>query len=192
MNDVSSESASDELITLHVVTKNVQSLKHEDRFNDFVAEIDKLDFSVLCLCETWRNDREECFLTPAGHKMFFSGGGDVGHRGVGIALSRHLCASITNVCFHATSSRICTVQFEIRTVIIKCFAVYMPMVWGSDDEVDLCYVLLDLLLDESENMNFATLLAGDFNANLGAPAPATQSNALDNTVLDRGMPVGGL
>ena len=37
MHDVSSESASDEFITLHVVTKNVQSLKHEDRFNDFVA-----------------------------------------------------------------------------------------------------------------------------------------------------------
>ena len=59
MSDASSESVSDEFITLHVVNKNVQSLKHEDRFNDFVAEIDKLDFSVLCLCETWRNDREE-------------------------------------------------------------------------------------------------------------------------------------
>ena len=47
----------------------------------------------------------------------------------------------------------------------------MPTAWGPDDEVDLCYALLDLLLDESENMNFATLLAGDFNANLGAPAP---------------------
>ena len=34
--------------------------------------------------ETWRVETEEVFVTPVGHKLFFSGGdGGSGHQGVG-------------------------------------------------------------------------------------------------------------
>lgn len=158
----------DEFATLHVVTKNVQNLRDENRFNDFIAELD-LDFSLLCLTETWRATKEECFTTPLGHRVFLSGGSDAGHQGVGIVVSRDLCRRISNVMFHAYSARICGLQFHIGSVKLKCFSVYMPATWESEEETDHCYGLLDVLLDECDTLNFITLVAGDFNANVGAP-----------------------
>ena len=36
-----------EFIHLHVVTKNLQSIKSDDRFHDFIAEIDKWILTLL-------------------------------------------------------------------------------------------------------------------------------------------------
>ena len=62
-SDVGQES---QFITLHVVTKSLQSIRDHDRFIDFLAELDRFDFDfdLLCLSETWRSEREEIFETP--------------------------------------------------------------------------------------------------------------------------------
>ena len=63
-----------EFIELHVIAKNVQSIRDPSRFDDFLAEIDTCDFDILCISETWRGDDSESWTTTLGHKLFFSGG----------------------------------------------------------------------------------------------------------------------
>ena len=60
-----------EVITLHVVTKNLQSIRNNDRFIDFLAELDRFDFDLVCLSETWRSEREEILKHLDGTDYFF-------------------------------------------------------------------------------------------------------------------------
>ena len=55
-------------ICLHVLAKNVQSIRTTSRFEDFLVEIDTADFDILFLCETWREESEEtCHSTAEQH-----------------------------------------------------------------------------------------------------------------------------
>ena len=69
----------------HLVTKNLQSVPADDRWNDFVSELEAFDYDIVFCTETWREEREEHCLTPSGHHIYLSGGD--GHRGVGICIS---------------------------------------------------------------------------------------------------------
>ena len=76
----------EEFIELHVVTKNLQSIRNQTRFEDFMTELDGSDFDLLLLCETWGMEREEFFKTCGGNQLFLSGGST--HAGVGICVGR--------------------------------------------------------------------------------------------------------
>ena len=58
----------------------------------FIVEIDRCDFDLIFLSETWRHEVEETVLTPGGNKLFLAGG--VGHGGVGFCISRQLCSQM--------------------------------------------------------------------------------------------------
>ena len=49
----------------------MQSIKSDDQFYDFIAELDQCSFDIFLFSETWRVETEEVFVTPAGHKLFF-------------------------------------------------------------------------------------------------------------------------
>ena len=156
-----------EFIHLHVATKNLQSIKSDDRFHDFIAEIDKCCFDVF-FSETWRVETEEVFVTPVGHKLFFSGGdGGSGHQGVGVAIHKRLLHQIDSISFSAFSSRVCQLQLSWGTTCFRCIAVYFPTSWHSEDDVEHVYSLLDLLLDACVKDGCIPILGGDFNACIG-------------------------
>ena len=130
--------------------KNLQSIKSDDRFYDFIAELDQCSFDIFLFSETWRVETEEVFVTPAGHKLFFSGGdGESGHQGVGVAIHKRLLQQINSISFSAFSSRVCQLQFSLRTTYFRCIAVYFPTTWHSEDDVEQVYTLLGFLLDAS-------------------------------------------
>ena len=118
-----------EFVQLHVVSKNLQSIKSSDRFHDFVAEVDRYQFDLLLVAETWRGEPEENFLTADGHRLFLSGG-SVGRHGVGIVVKRSLYAQMSNVVFHAYSDRLCSLHFTLDRVPFQIFSCYMPTSWG--------------------------------------------------------------
>ena len=70
---------------IHLVTKFLQSVRADDRWNDFVSELEAFDYDIIFCTETWREEREAHCLTPSGHHIHLSGGD--GHRGVGICIS---------------------------------------------------------------------------------------------------------
>ena len=179
-DDANLEGNGFEFIPLHVVTKNLQSVKSNDRFYDFIAELDQCSFDICLFSETWRVETEEVFVTPAGHKLFFSGGGggggEGGHQGVGGAIHKRLLQQINSISFSAFASRVCQLQFSLRTTYFRCIAVYFPTTWHSEDDVEQVYTLLGFLLDASVKDGCVPVLGGDFNACIG---PLTNHEALD-------------
>ena len=53
---------------------------------DFIVEIDRSDFDLIFLSETWRHEVEETGLTPGGNKLFLAGGAGRGLVGICISL----------------------------------------------------------------------------------------------------------
>ena len=94
---------------IHLVTKNLQSVRADDRWNDFVSELEVLDYDIVFCTETWREEREEHCLTPSGHHIYLSGGD--GHRGVGICTSPSFFKRMKHIHFHAYSSRVSLFAF---------------------------------------------------------------------------------
>ena len=98
-NDVvhalSESAAQTELISLHVITKNLQSIRAESRFQDFCTELVACDHDLIFICETWRPAVEESFVLPSGGPTFFSGG--LSHQGVGIAVSGKMMAHLSHI-----------------------------------------------------------------------------------------------
>ena len=54
--------AKKEFIPLHVITKNLQSIRTESRFEDFCTELVACDHDLIFVSETWRSAVEECFV----------------------------------------------------------------------------------------------------------------------------------
>ena len=46
-------------LCLHVLAKNVKSIRTTSKFEDFLLEIDTADFEILFPCETWREESEK-------------------------------------------------------------------------------------------------------------------------------------
>ena len=83
--------AAQQRIALHVVTKNLQSIRSESRFGDFCMELGHCEYDVCLLNETWKSN-EDTYTLPRGDCIFLSGG--EGNGGVGIAVSGRLMAAI--------------------------------------------------------------------------------------------------
>lgn len=81
MNDAVHE----EFVKLHVVWKNVQSIRTDRRLEDLLLEVAQCQFDLLCLSECWRADEEECIETVHGDLVYLSGG--CMYRGVGVIVS---------------------------------------------------------------------------------------------------------
>ena len=91
--------AAQQRIELHVVTKNLQSIRSESRFDDFCMELGHCEYDVCLFNETWRSN-EDTYTLPRGDCIFLSGGD--GNGGVGIAVSGNLMAAITRGRFMLT------------------------------------------------------------------------------------------
>ena len=59
---------------MHVVVKNLQSIRGESCWEDFIAELNTCNFDVLLICETWRGERDASFIMEKGHHVYLSGG----------------------------------------------------------------------------------------------------------------------
>ena len=70
MNDADHE----EFVTMHVISKNLQSIRSDRRLEDLISEIGLCNFDLMCLQECWRVDAEECFETDRGDLIYLSGG----------------------------------------------------------------------------------------------------------------------
>ena len=151
---------------MHLLTKNVQSLRDTVRFEDFLLELGRATYDIIFLTETWRDEREEIIATPRGDLLHFSGGSM--HHGVGIGLSKRFMENVTDVRFHAFSSRVCALDFQIGSTRFRGICQYLPTSWDSDDAVDEVYILITTILDDCRRHGIMPLIGGDFNASIGA------------------------
>ena len=166
-----------EFIELHVMAKKLQSIRSENKFQDFIAELDTCDFDILLASETWRDKREEVILSAAGHKVFLSGGSCC-RNGVGIGVSRKLLDQISGLTFFAISDRICCLHFMKSQYNFRIFSCYMPTSWEPDDAAEHVYDLLGILLLNCDHAGAIPIIGGDFNAVIGNPLPGDDMDLL--------------
>ena len=155
---------------VHVIVKNLHQKKKkhircESRWENFIAELDQCDFNLLLICETWRGERDERFITKRGHHIFFSGGAN--HQGVGIFTSAHFASQISHISFHAYSDRICSLHFSMAFTRLRMFNCYFPTAWDADGAVEQMYDVLNLLVDACVEAGDIPIVGGDFNACIG-------------------------
>ena len=166
----------EEFIHLHVLSKNLQSIRAVGRYGDFMSELDMCDFDIMCLSETWRDCREEIVATPHGHTLYLSG--DAGHCGVGICVCKRLLLKISNVSFHALGGRLCYLSFTLGRRHFAVFSCYFPTSWAPDADVFAQYDILKLLLTHVRDEGRCLLIAGDFNASIGPVQSFEPSDAI--------------
>ena len=155
-----------EFIQLHVLTKNLQSIRDQSRWEDLLAEFDVCDCDVAFFSETWRSERQQCFETSSGGRIFLSGGAS--RQGVGIGISARLWRLIKDVSFHAYSSRVCLLNFSICDLKFSMLSVYFPTSWDDDAEIEAMYEILQLILNDVRRSGARIVIGGDFNANVGS------------------------
>ena len=175
MNDANQESdMADGSIRLHVITKNLQSIRTEARFNDFLVETISCDFDVLFVSETWKDAKEESYTAIGGNRMYFSGG--LAHQGVGVIIGNTFHSKLRDISFHAYSPRICVLKCSLGMLKLELFAVYFPTSWDDILEVEGMYTLLQVLLDNYVSRGAYPIIGGDFNACIG---PVSRSDDVD-------------
>ena len=81
LNKTMNDAVHEEFVELHVVSKNVQSIRTDRRLDDMLLEAALCQFDLLCLSECWRADGEECIESVHGDLVYLSGG--CMYRGVG-------------------------------------------------------------------------------------------------------------
>ena len=161
-------------IRLHVVSKNLQSIRTEARFNDFLVETVSCDFDVLFVSETWRDAKEESYTAIRGNRMYFSGG--LAHQGVGVIIGNIFHSKLRDISFHVYSPRICVLKCSLGMLKLELFAVYFPTSWDDILEMEGLYTLLQVLLDNCVSRGAYPILGGDFNACVG---PVSRSDDVD-------------
>ena len=173
-----------EIIQLHVVVKNLQSIQTQTRFEDFMVEVDDADFDILLLTETWRSEREEFYKTNDGQNLFLSGS-PLGHAGGGICVSKALSRDVLDVTFHAYSERLCALHLSFRHRKFQIFACYFPTSWAPDADVEGVYELLNLLLANCRQSGAIPIIGGDFNASIGEAQAGDDVNTFGNSGIGR-------
>jgi len=149
-----------------IITYNIHSFMHfEDRLEAVMQELDEEMWDIIVFTETWREERREVFETAAGHTWLGSGGAR-GAKGVGILLNKRWSYES----FYAVSERVCAVDVRICGEIVRAVGVYMPHGGYDDIDVEAVYVQIENLLDRSCGRQRSTLIAGDFNAEVGRAA----------------------
>ena len=165
-----------EFIRLHVLTKNLQSIRDQSRWEDLLAEFAMCDCDVVFFTETWRSERQQCFEMPTGGRLFLSGGAS--RQGVGIALSSKMWRQIEDVSFHAYSSRVCLLNFSICAVKFSVLSVYFPTSWDDESEIEAMYEILQLILTNIRRSGARIVIGGDFNANVGSLQCIDEANVV--------------
>ena len=170
----SESAAQTKFISLHVTTKNLQSIRAESRLHDFCTELVACDHDLIFICETWRSAVEECFVLPSGGQIFLSG--RLSHQGVGIAVSGKMMALLSHISFHPYSPILCLLKFTYRGLNFHSFSCYFLTSWEYDASVDGMYELLTVVFVIREGRPI--MITGDFTSCLGGVQPGDSVGSL--------------
>lgn len=149
---------------LHIIFKNVRSLKSDDRLAELLYEVSDTHWDILMINETWREEAQEYFKTAGGH-IFAGSGGCAGKRGVAIVVHRRHASSITN--FRAINERLCFISLRINQVRFRFVTAYFPHSGYVGSEVQKVYTALSGLRKDAKLKREMFVLGADFNAVVG-------------------------
>ena len=132
--------------------------------DELYLELETLQWDVLMLSETWREEKEDHFIFGKGYH-FLGAGGCKGEKGVAILLHVKWASGVKNIL--PVSERILAADVSIRDKTFRFVATYMPHGGRSDEEVEQSYHELDKLHVEATQKSYTTVYGGDWNAIAG-------------------------
>ena len=143
----------------------MQSLQTEDRLRQLLAELETLrKWDAVLLTETWRELKEEQFVTRDGH-LFMAFGGTKGQKGVAIILHRRWTHSMGKFC--PVSERVCYVDLSTGPKKLTLISVYMPHGSCPNNEVEQTYAILTQTIKQARRAGRIAVICGDWNAVTG-------------------------
>jgi len=151
---------------IRIIAKNARGLKTDDRIQELLTELKTIqNWDIIILSETWRIDAFEMFATNEGH-LFANAGCEAGRRGVGFLINRRWVKWIKS--FEPVNERVASITLKKHKIKIKVVGVYFPHCGYSDDAVQQVYDILGNILNETGKTKEHLVIAGDFNAEIGA------------------------
>ena len=146
-----------------IITYNIHSLMDfDDRLAFVIEELGSQDWDLIIFTETWRGESREVSRTDGGHTWFGSGG-TCRASGVGMLLNRRWDFES----FSAVSDRVCSLDIQVSNYTLRAIGVYMPHCGYNDIHVESVYASVEPLLTNNEGRCIRTIIAGDFNAQVG-------------------------
>ena len=147
---------------LVIISYNVHSVLSQARFDALLEEIKDIEWDIIVLVETWREEVRENFLLDAGH-YWYASGGTRGRCGIGFLLNeRHRKHK-----FQPISERLGILDVRWGRKTYRIFGVYVPDSSHPDIELEIMYAQLDENMRYARSKNHCCILAGDFNAQVG-------------------------
>nr|XP_027207168.1 craniofacial development protein 2-like [Penaeus vannamei] len=140
---------------------NVRTLFRKGQLNNVLREMERLDISVLGLCEVrWK---EAGMFRKNDSTMIYSGGNEH-QRGVGMILNKQTSKSLLG--HWALSDRVILVKIKGNPFNISIIQVYAPTSDADDDEIDGFNETLDKAYSQCKSTE-DKIVMGDINAKVG-------------------------
>lgn len=148
---------------LQIGTYNARTLSSDADIIDIEAELNKIKFDIIGLCETRRKGEGCMTLNHSGHNLYYKGG-DTHHRGVGFIVHKDIVGNIQS--FNGVSDRVAQINIKInKKYHLNIIVAYMPTTNHSDEECEEVYETIDQLYKNSKT--HYNIIMGDFNAKVG-------------------------
>ena len=144
---------------------NIQSAMSEGRLETLIAELEDISWNIVALTETWREaavEKIEFNLKDSGC-TFYGSGGRKRSCGVGFLVS----ANNGKIKFTPVNERLAFLDIKLGIKRVRMFIVYVPDSSHDEEEFEAIFETLENYLKESKRNKLITVIAGDFNAQVG-------------------------
>ena len=132
-----------------------------------MIEIDLVEWDVVLVSETWREEVEEYDTLESKH-IWFGSGGTRGKHGVGILVHKRWSNHVRG--WRAINTRIGVLDIDVGPWKLSVFVVYMPHGGKSDICLEEVYSTISTLVKEARSAKRMTILGGDWNAEVESAA----------------------
>ena len=152
---------------LNIFAKNARSLQSDERLEELLIEVDQVEWDVVLVSETWREEVEEYDTLESKH-IWFGSGGTRGKHGVGILVHKRWSNHVRG--WRAINTRIGVLDIDVGPWKLSVFVVYMPHGGKSDICLEEVYSTISTLVKEARSAKRMTILGGDWNAEVESAA----------------------
>lgn len=152
------------LTKLAIASYNAKTLRTEDRMEELLYELDKINWDVVGLSEV-RRPGEEYLKLANGHSLYYRGSDSDKHEhGVALLINKRISGNIISI--NSVSDRILYLILHItKKVTLKVIQVYAPTSTAPDAEVEQMYE--DISSCMKGHKTTYTMITGDLNAKIG-------------------------
>ena len=135
------------------------------RFNELLCEISKLEWDIITINETWREEACEYFRVSEGH-IFAGAGGELKKGGVALLVHRRWSNFCTN--FSPVNNRLAFLDIKSRNFSGRVVSAYFPHSGYSDQHVQSMYTIISQVKLEATSKKVNFILGADCNAEVGS------------------------